>query len=60
MKQDVQQFETIRPFAKNIFTGNITLSNVDKYQSNLLIEFIKINGDTKTRYVVKKTKKRYL
>ena len=43
------QFEIKRSFAKNIFGGKITLDNVDEDQSNMLIEILELNKDTKPR-----------
>ena len=56
----MQQFKTIRTFGKNICAGKITLNNADKDQSNLLLEIIDFNKNTKPRNSSnKKTKKRY-
>ena len=44
-----QKFETLRSFAKNIFSGKTTLKNVDEAQCNLLVEIIGFNKNTKAR-----------
>ena len=52
-----QQFETIKFFAKNIFAGQSTLDNADKYQSNLLHEIFDFNKNMKPRSFRKKKQK---
>ena len=36
--QNLQQFETIRSFSKNVFADKITLNGADKDQGDLLVE----------------------
>ena len=42
-----QQFETLRSFGECIYEGKITLSDVDKDESNLLNKSIDFNKDAK-------------
>ena len=44
-----QQFEAIRPFAKNILGGKTALNNADEYQSNLLVETMNLKKNTKLK-----------
>ena len=50
------QFEKIRSFAKNIFAHEIDLDDADMNQSNLLLEIIDFNKNTKSRNFSKKIK----
>ena len=52
-----QQYEIIRSIAENIFTGKITLDNVDKDQSVLLNDFIDFNERTNQKIYRKKLKR---
>ena len=38
---NTQQYETVKSW-RNIFAGKITLDNADKYQSDLLNDFINV------------------
>ena len=40
---DFQQFETIRSFGNNIYTGKITINESYKDQSNLLENMVELN-----------------
>ena len=53
-----QQFEAIKPFAKNVLGGKTTLNNADEYQSNLLVETMNLKKNTKPKTTEKK-KERY-
>ena len=54
-----QQYETIRPFDKNIFAGKITLDNAGKDQSDLSNDFVDFRKGAKLRDIEKKAKQRY-
>ena len=46
---NLQQFEIIRYFAKNIIGGKITLDNANENQSKSLTEIVEFNKYTKSR-----------
>ena len=52
--QNLQQFETIRSFSKNVFADKITLNDADKDQGDLLVEVIDFSKDTKPRNIKSK------
>ena len=53
---NLQQYETIRSFARNIFAGKITLGNTDyKGQSGLLNDFADFKKRTQPSDIEKKS-----
>ena len=44
-----QQFETIRSFSDNIYTGKITINEAERDQRNLLENMLELNYKSKSR-----------
>ena len=53
----LENFRTIRTFGDDIYNGEITLEEADKYQSDLLNEIKNFNDKTRLKNY-KKTRKR--
>ena len=54
----LQQFETIRSFGDIVYTGKISMDEVEMDQSNLLENMVKFNNKSRPRSKENKDKKR--
>ena len=46
---DFQQFETLRSFGDNIYTGKISIDEDEMDQNNLLENMVEFNNKTRTK-----------
>ena len=53
-----QNFQTIKTFGKDIYSGKITLKQANEYQTNLLVEIMNFREKAKPQDPEKKTRKK--